>query len=124
MTDIDIEKAAAFVRRKQLARQKELDARFIQATCDFERITEMIVERYRPRRIYQWGSLLDRRRFSEISDIDIAVEGIGSVEAYFQLLGDADEMTDFPVDLVEMEKIDPLHADSIRRKGRLVYEEK
>ncbi len=26
------------------------------------------------------------------------------------------------LDLIELEKIDPLHAESIKRKGRLVYD--
>jgi hypothetical protein len=40
--------------------------------------------------VWQWGSLLDRGRFSEISDIDI-------------------------------DTIEDLHAESIRKRGRLVY---
>jgi len=40
----------------------------------------MIVREYKPLRIYQWGSLLEDRHFSEISDIDIAVEGITDAE--------------------------------------------
>jgi len=31
-------------------------------------------------------------------------------------------LTDFPLHLVELEKIEPLHAESIRRKGRVVYD--
>ena len=34
----------------------------------------------------------------------------------------AESMTEFPLDIVEIEKISPAHADSIRSKGRLVYE--
>jgi len=32
------------------------------------------------------------------------------------------ELTDFPLDLVELERIETVHAESIRRNGRLVYE--
>jgi hypothetical protein len=28
-----------------------------------------------------------------------------------------------PLDLVELEKIDPIHQESIRSKGRIVYEQ-
>ena len=43
-----------------------------------------IVERFAPSRVWQWGSLLDRYSFSEISDIDIAIEGLdGGPAAWF-----------------------------------------
>ena len=82
----------------------------------------MIVERYAPKAIYQWGSLLCRREFSEISDIDIGVEGIGSPDKLFALLGDAEALTDFPVHVVELERIEPEFRQLIVSQGRRVYE--
>jgi len=38
------------------------------------------------------------------------------------MIGEADEMTDFPLDIVQIEKIDPIFGDSIRKKGKLIYE--
>ncbi len=124
MKDFDIRKAREFVRRKCAEERAENDRLFEKAWQDFDRIVGLIIENYDPVRIYQWGSLLTRRHFSGISDIDIAVEGIGSAEQYFRMIGESAELTDFPLDIVEMEKIDPVHAESIRRKGRLVYERK
>ena len=92
------------------------------ARRDFDRIVEHIAETYAPRRVYQWGSLLDFSRFSEISDIDIALEGIGGPEEFFAILGDAMKMTDFPLDILEIEKLDIETADRIRGRGMLVYE--
>ena len=63
-----------------------------------------------PVRIYQWGSLLRREPFSEISDIDLAVEGLDDSGSFFILLSEADEMSDL------------LHAESIVKKGKLIYE--
>jgi hypothetical protein len=74
--DIDLDAVRGFLRNKELARSRLLDERFAQASSDFSRLVEMILEKFNPDRIYQWGSLLDRGRFSEISDIDIAVEGL------------------------------------------------
>jgi hypothetical protein len=37
-------------------------------------------------------------------------------------LDDACKLTRFPVDLVEMERIHPAHAETIRKEGKLVYE--
>ena len=74
------------------------------------------------KRIYQWGSLLFPEQFDENSDIDIAVEGICSVEDFFKLYGAALDKTTFPLDLVEMEKIDDINRKSIMENGKLIYE--
>jgi len=39
-------------------------------------------------------------------DYDIAMEGIPDAETYFRMIGEADELTDFPLDIVQIEKID------------------
>ncbi len=122
--DFDYQKAAEFIRRKAERRRIEIHERFQQAWKDFDAIVTMIIEKYAPKRIYQWGSLLNEAHFSEISDIDIALEGVPSAEIFFKILGDADQLTSFDVDLVEIDKIDPIHAESIRKKGRLAYERK
>jgi predicted nucleotidyltransferase len=119
---VDLEKVREFLDRKRESRSSRLKVKWEEAQRDFERIVEHIRLRYKPRRIYQWGSLLDLSRFSEISDIDIALEGIDRPEEYFAILGDAMKLTDFPLDIVEMNKLDPETAEGIRKKGRLVYE--
>lgn len=124
MEEFDIQKAREFVHRKRAKMLQENRRAFEKAWHDFDNIVALIMKRYKPRRIYQWGSLLNEKYFSEISDIDIAVEGIRSGEQYFQMVGEAAKLTDFPLDLVDIEKIDPVHAESIRKRGRLVYERK
>jgi predicted nucleotidyltransferase len=119
---IDLDQALDFLRQKRLTREAKLDRRFEQAWADARAIIELIARKYQPLRIYQWGSLLRREHFSEISDIDIAVEGIAGPERFFALYGEAMDLTGLPLDLVEIEKIHPLHAQSIRERGRLVYE--
>lgn len=84
----------------------------------------MIIKKYNPKRIYQWGSLLDQFFFSNISDIDIAVEGIKDWETFSAMLGDAWEMTDFSLDLVDIEDLTPIYRKYIIKDGRLVYERK
>jgi predicted nucleotidyltransferase len=53
-----------------------LEERLEIARKDFDRIVDHIARTYRPKRIWQWGSLIDGHHFSERSDIDIAIEGI------------------------------------------------
>jgi len=119
---VDIEEVRGFLDHRAKLHKKLLKKLFDRAQRDFDKIIQRITNKYEPLRIYQWGSLLHPEDFSEISDIDIAVEGITSTEQFFSLLSAADELTDFPLDIVELEKIHPLHAESIRKKGRLVYE--
>jgi predicted nucleotidyltransferase len=119
-----IEKAREGLRRRAAQRRVALHERYCAAVKDCDAIIAMLRERFNPSRIYQWGSLLDESRFSEISDIDIAVEGVRDAATLFAMLGEAENMTSFPVDLVDLDKVDPLHARSIREKGRLAYERK
>jgi predicted nucleotidyltransferase len=82
----------------------------------------MIVKEYKPLRIYQWGSLLEDRHFSEISDIDIAVEGITDTAALSGLRAAAEQLTYFQLDIVAIEHVHPAYAEHIRHRGRVVYE--
>jgi predicted nucleotidyltransferase len=120
--DIDISRVREFLREKQNRRRRRLEERLEQARKDASRIIEHLGRTYAPRRIYQWGSLVEPRNFSEISDIDIGVEGLSGPEQYFAMLGDAMNMTRFPVDLLELDKLSKEMADHIRKRGRVVYE--
>lgn len=122
MKNFDYAKARKFLEEKERDKKQSLDERFNQARKDFERITKFIIERYNPKRIYQWGSLMNRKHFAEFSDIDIALEGITSAEQLFEMYGAIMDMTDFSIDLVQLEKIEPEFAELIKKKGKIVYE--
>lgn len=38
------------------------------------------------------------------------------------MLGDAERMTDFALDIVDLENIEPEFAEIIKQKGRIIYE--
>lgn len=118
--DIDAARKSLRVREKE--RRVRLATMAAQAEEDARRIVEMLITEFCPRRIYRWGSLLEPARFREWSDIDIAVEGLSDPLDGLRAADMASELSDFPVDLVEMERILPVHAESIRKEGRLVYE--
>ncbi len=63
------------------------------------------------------------RTFSEISDIDIALEGLSGPEEYFAILGDAMFMTSFPLDIIELEMI-PSDNDKFDRGLSIIYTRK
>lgn len=110
---------ARFERRAE-ERQALLAQRLCQARADFERIVDHVWVTYRPKRIWQWGSLIHDGHFSERSDIDIAVEGIKSPAQYFAIIADAEARTRLPVHVVELDKLHPAFAESIRTRGRIV----
>ena len=76
------------------------------ATSEFDKMVEHIITNYNNITVYQWGSLMNPEDFDENSDIDIAVEGIKSAEVFFKLYGELMKMTNFPLDFVELERID------------------
>jgi len=99
-----------------------LQERWAVACNDFNRIVSHIISTYRPLRIYQWGSLLHPEHFSEISDIDIALEGLSSPDEYFAILGDVMNMSSFPLDIIDLGKVDAETAAFIKQRGKLIYE--
>ena len=122
MKPFNYEKAREFLEQKENDRNAIIKKRFKQATHDFDVITKEVVSRYNPSKIYQWGSLLNEQNFSDISDIDIALEGICSADEMFEIYGLAMELTNFPVDIVQIEKIEPEFAALIKKNGKLIYE--
>ena len=105
------------------ARDEQFEGMRHQAVSDVSVIIRMIAQKYGPIRIYQWGSVLRPGGFRDYSDIDIAVEGVTDPEAFFSMLGDAQALTDFPLDLVQIEKIALEYAEDIRQHGKIVYEQ-
>ena len=119
---VDLDQVRAFLADKERLRRARIDERYAQATRDAQAIISEIAAQVNPRRIWQWGSLLDRKRFSEISDVDIAVEGLDGPAEFFQVLGIAMNATALPVDVVELEKLPADIAERIRTRGALVHE--
>ena len=67
---VDVKQAARHLRERHEQRRYALAQRFEQARKDFDAIVQMLIRKYAPVRIWQWGSLVDGKGFSEISDID------------------------------------------------------
>jgi predicted nucleotidyltransferase len=121
-TEADLETVRAFLAKSKQRKAEDLAERLRRAREDCDRIVAEIAKDFHPIRIYQWGSLLDGAHFTEMSDIDIAVEGIIDPAEFFRLLGRVEEMTAFPLDIVQMEHVHPAYAELIRKRGRIVHE--
>ena len=73
------------------------------------------------RRIWLFGSAAKGRPLDWRSDLDFAVEGMASAERY-RAWAELDERMTLPVDLVLLEKADPVLRDEILRWGKVLYE--
>jgi len=120
--EINIKDACNFQNQKYKRKFKEFDLLHSKAVEDFEKIVQMIIEKYNPKQIYQWGSLLSKNKFTDFSDIDIAISGLQDAETFFQLIADAEDISSFPLDIIDLEKIHILHKKMILDKGKLIYE--
>ena len=121
--DVDIEAAVRSYQRRRATRAAALADRLARAQQDARSIVDLVARELRPRRILQWGSLIHTGRFSEISDIDIAIDGTAADEQTLSAVRAAAEaMTDLHVDLVVLERLDPGRAHLIREFGRKVWE--
>jgi predicted nucleotidyltransferase len=121
-TEREAETIRAFVRESQKKKRLALVALLGTARRDCESIVSAIARDRTPRRIYLWGSLLHDRHFSERSDIDIALEGITDPAELSAIRGSAENLTQFPLDIVAIEHVHPAYADFIRRRGAVVYD--
>jgi len=110
----------AYLEKKQAALRAKRLALWQQAQEDVQKIIEMIIRRYDPQQIIQWGSVLEPEHFSEASDIDLAVAGVDPV-LFLRLLADAEVMTEFSLDLIRWEEIQPAFQKVITAKGKVVY---
>ena len=108
------------LRRRNRERLARLREKLVVARRDFNAITAMIIERYKPATVWQWGSLLDERTFNERSDIDIGLVGIG--EQYAAACNDAEKMTDFPLHIVDMDALEKNFLELIQLTGRRIYD--
>ena len=119
---IDISQCQRTLQARQEARRQSRLQLWQKAHADAARLIAHVAQCYQPQRIIQWGSVLNPDRFGPRSDIDIAVDGDFDAETWFRLLGELWDLTSFPVDLVDLRRVEPEFADIIRMKGRVVYE--
>jgi predicted nucleotidyltransferase len=122
--DAEFDTAAAARALMDRERRKRDQCRHLheRASRECARIVEMVVHDFRPRRVLQWGSLLEPEQFDEHSDIDIAVEGLAGAGDFMDLLGRALDMSAFPLDLVELESLDGATREHLLRRAKVVYE--
>ncbi|WP_459941498.1 nucleotidyltransferase family protein [Deferrisoma palaeochoriense] len=110
------------LRELDAARRERERRRAEEARAEAERIARAIVERCGAgiRRIVLFGSVAKGRPFTELSDIDLAVEA-DSPEAFFRAVATA-LRSDFEVDVVDPADARPVLREAIERDGVVLYE--
>lgn len=107
---------AGWQRYKRL-REQALAERYDKAMARVKLAAEQIKKKFGCR-IFLFGSLLQKDKFMEHSDIDLAVSNLGSDVNFWELYSDV--MTflhPFDFDLVELERIDPEVREYVLLRG-------
>ena len=73
-------------------------------------------------RVWVFGSVAKGRRLDFRSDVDFAIEGLGP-EVFLRLGAQLEELLDFAVDLVELDRTDEVLRSQILSHGILIPRE-
>lgn len=121
--NFDIDAARRTYRRREAERTERLRQLWRDASDQADRAVALIAREFAPTRIIQWGSILRPERFTEISDIDIAVEGIDDQETWSRLEREVERIVSFPLDLLPFGLLRPEYRREILQRGKVVYEQ-
>lgn len=121
--DVDIPACRAHLQARQRQRERSYETyrqHLVQVTR--EAVGSVLPSFPQVRRVYLFGSILRRGALRRDSDLDIAVEGSLSAEAYFALWRQLEgALSGQTVDLVELDR-DLRFADRVRQSGEVIYE--
>ncbi|MFO7682144.1 MAG: nucleotidyltransferase domain-containing protein [Chloroflexota bacterium] len=107
----------AGARQREAERQAALDERFQRAWEVARQGAEILKSQFQAEKVVVFGSLTDRSRFHQRSDIDLAAWGT-SEKSYLKALGRVMDVTsEFMVDFVRIEEARDHIRKSIERDG-------
>jgi len=120
---VDVPACRAFLRAHDRERDREQEAyRREVVRMAWEAGRSVLPAFPQVRRAYLFGSTVRRGAMRSDSDIDVAVEGVLSAEAYFALWRELEHaMSGRTVDVVELGK-DRHFAERVRQTGEVIYE--
>lgn len=119
---IDISRAAERIARESEALDRKRAALYARAKTEFEAAVGVAKEFPDVRRVITWGSILRPDRFTELSDIDICIEGVSDPEEWSRLERALLDVVTFPLDLVRWEELIAPHREAVLARGEVVYE--
>ncbi|HAS16867.1 MAG: hypothetical protein A2Z60_02160 [Nitrospirae bacterium RIFCSPLOWO2_02_42_7] len=113
----EIKTYAKHWKRHLNAMEKTRQVLFKKALDDAAKIANYLRERYGCEEIYLIGSILEKERFSEKSDIDLVVRGLPK-ERYFHILAEIRDITDFSTDIIPYEDANELIIETVKKEGK------
>ena len=117
---MDVSPYVEYQRHRIQIREAHREAARAEALQAIERMQPVFAETLGLQRVYLFGSL-QRNRFREDSDIDLAVEGVNA-ETFLRLSARLRSVTTRPVDLIDLKDCEDPFARFIREFGRVLYE--
>lgn len=115
----DLERYRLTFRRRQAEREVWQRSRQQQGQQIARQAAQLLKQSFGAQRVWLFGSMLTPERIRAESDIDIAVEGLAD-ERYLEALGQLLDLSDFSVDLVQVEYARERLRSAIARKGVLL----
>ena len=85
-----------------------------------QKIAGILKQEFQATEVRLFGSLLEKERFTEFSDIDIAERGIPPSKFYKAYARITREVSDFNIDLVDMEDCKEAIKDVIDKEGVVI----
>ncbi|MEA5620669.1 nucleotidyltransferase domain-containing protein [Cronbergia sp. UHCC 0137] len=119
----DYKQARRFLQEKQDVLKASRFELWKKAQENCQNIIELIINKYQPQQIIQWGSILEPKHFSEASDIDLAVVGLDWM-TFMQMFAEAEDIAIFPLDLVRWETLHASFQKILLMKGKIIYEKR
>lgn len=101
--------------------RKQREALRKEAYQEAKRCAEILRQEYGAKRVFLFGSVLDEDRFSERSDIDLAVEGLEG-SSFFGAVGKLLQESKFNIGMVPWEDCQESFKRKILTRGELLYE--
>ena len=98
-------------KKRIIEKQKEREHLRKRAYQEAQALANILYTKYSADNVYLFGSLLERQRFNENSDIDLAVEGLPD-GIFFEAAGELLLRTEFPLNLVPLRNC----RESLREK--------
>ena len=106
--------------RKRLEREKEERFKiFTKFRKNLSHIIDIIAE-FNVEKVVLFGSLIDKEKFTESSDIDIGLIGLDKND-FFKLYSRLTDRIPWPIDLVDLDE-DPKFKIKILERGEIIYD--
>ncbi len=100
--------------------QKSLIIKRKEARGKAERAAKILKEQFKAEKVWLFGSLVQKDKFHDRSDIDLAARGIPP-EKFYKAYGTITrEITDFQIDLVDIDDCKEYLKKAIQRDGELI----